>query len=259
MSEGEVTLSGGNVNLGVVRVGDTVRRSPGAASASVHALLRHLEVKGFAGSPRFRGIDARGREILSFFEGEAGCWPAIWRSEIALVTSAQLLRAYHDASCDFRPEQVTWVQAHPDPAQHEVICHNDFGAYNIVFDGERAVGMIDFDLAGPGPRLRDIAYGAYWMTPLSLNSDDQRPFAKADLRAACRRLKLFCASYGIAPDAALFDAIEGVLWSMGDEARCVQLVGAEAAAKLIADGHLQGWRGEAEDFARNKARWFASL
>ena len=39
--------------------------------------------------------------------------------------------------------------------------------------------LIDFDLAGPGPRLRDIAYAAYWLTPLSFYSDGQKDNAAA--------------------------------------------------------------------------------
>ena len=55
MSEPEVALAGGNVNDGVVRVGATVRRRLTPAGPTIHALLLHLERKGFAGSPRFRG------------------------------------------------------------------------------------------------------------------------------------------------------------------------------------------------------------
>ena len=68
----EIPLAGGNVNSGVVRLGDTVRRELTAASPIVQKLLRHLEEEGFASSPRFLGIDEQNREILSYFEGERG-------------------------------------------------------------------------------------------------------------------------------------------------------------------------------------------
>jgi len=32
------------------------------------ARLRHLEAVGFTGAPRFLGIDAAGREVLSYIE-----------------------------------------------------------------------------------------------------------------------------------------------------------------------------------------------
>ena len=47
----EVRLEGGSMTH-VVRVGDTVRRSPGRQSAAVQALLRHLESEGVDGAPR---------------------------------------------------------------------------------------------------------------------------------------------------------------------------------------------------------------
>lgn len=259
MDQQEIPLSGGNVNAGVVRVGDTVRRHPSNASEAVHALLRHLEGKHFSGSPKLLGMDEQGREILSFIEGEAGQWPAIWSSEDALMTSAQLLRRYHDLTFELVNANLPWIYEYPDRAKHEVICHNDFGAYNIIFKDMHAASIIDFDLAGPGPRLKDVAYGAYWMTPLSLNAEDMRPFAEADLCAGSRRLKLFCDCYGIAADENLLNMIGEVVRLMGDEAHATRVVGATAAAKLIAEGHLDGWRGEAKSFEENKHRLTQSL
>src|SRR5512147_2728885 len=92
----EQPLAGGNTNSGVVRVGATVRRDQTAASPAVHQLLRHLEAKGFDGSPRFLGIDAEGREILSFIAGATGIPPALWHTDAPLLAAARLLRRYHD-------------------------------------------------------------------------------------------------------------------------------------------------------------------
>ncbi len=59
----EIPLAGGNVNAGVVRVGNTVRRAIGPNSGNVHKLLEQLERRGYGHAPRFLGIDASGREI----------------------------------------------------------------------------------------------------------------------------------------------------------------------------------------------------
>jgi aminoglycoside phosphotransferase (APT) family kinase protein len=74
-----------------------------------------------------------------------------------------------------------WLNEYPDPERHEVICHNDFAPYNFVYSAGIPYAVIDFDLAGPGPRLKDLAYALYWMVPLSFNSGDQVDFAEADV------------------------------------------------------------------------------
>lgn len=115
--EPEVPLPGGDVTEGVVRVGDTVRRPVQENSPLVHALLKHLESVGFDGAPRFLGIDARGREVLTFVEGEVAGRPRPeWiADEDRLVSVARLVRAYDDAAVTFTPPPGT----EPDPGRHE--------------------------------------------------------------------------------------------------------------------------------------------
>jgi hypothetical protein len=52
----------------VFRRGNTVLRPAGPWTPAVHALLRHLERAGFAGSPRVvgDGYDDQGREVLTY-------------------------------------------------------------------------------------------------------------------------------------------------------------------------------------------------
>src|ERR671924_790506 len=112
LDEGEVLLSGGLTNAGLVtRVGNTVRRPWRPTSPSTWALFDHLERVGFEGAPRFLGIDERGREVLSFLEGET-LLPDGWRALAGsheLRAIGQLVRAYHDATEGFRvPPGATW-------------------------------------------------------------------------------------------------------------------------------------------------------
>jgi hypothetical protein len=169
MDREETPLAGGNLSA-VVRVGDTVRRPLRPWSVAVHGLLRHLEAREFDGAPRFRGVDDRGREILTFVAGEVGAYPLpayMWTDE-ALVGAARLLRRLHDATLGYvAPEGATWQFVYPDPTRHEVVCHNDVAPYNMVFVDGRPRALIDFDTAGPGPRVWDIAYAAYTFVPLT--------------------------------------------------------------------------------------------
>src|SRR5262245_21022678 len=86
VTQQEIPLRGGNVST-VHRVGDTVRRNTGPWTPAVHAMLRHLEYVGFTGSPRVLGVDERGREVLSYLEGECGEYPLArhWVTDEALV------------------------------------------------------------------------------------------------------------------------------------------------------------------------------
>ncbi|HEY0002638.1 MAG TPA: hypothetical protein VGB74_19455, partial [Actinoplanes sp.] len=65
----EQPLAGGFVS-DVVRVGETVRKSPPRDAVFVRRLLRHFEQRSWSGAPRFLGTDDRGREMLSFIDGE---------------------------------------------------------------------------------------------------------------------------------------------------------------------------------------------
>lgn len=253
MPEIETPLSGGNVNSGVVRVGDTVRRVQTAASPGIHRLLRHLERENCSVCPRFLGIDEDNREILTFIGGDTGFGPDLWNHDRPLIAAAGMLRTYHGAAQSYVPQgDENWAITFPDPDRHEVICHNDFAPYNFIYSGGLPRAVVDFDLAGPGPRLRDVAYAAYWMTPLSFHAGELKTFAEADLRAGSRRLKLFCQTYGIAADVELIDMVSFVLGQMADRRSVAAAVGDTAAHNLARDGHLDHWQAESDAFAGHK-------
>jgi hypothetical protein len=195
--EPEIALVGGNENT-VVRVGETVRRPVHPWTPAVHALLRKLEAAGFPESPRALGFDDQGLESLTFIPGEVGNYPLTpaMASDAALVDAARLLRGYHEEST-IEPgwEDLSWRFRYPDPDRWEVVCHSDFAPYNLVFDGARPVGIIDFDVAGPGPRLWDIAYAAYRFVPLASDANCVAFGFGAEPERE-RRLALFLDAYG---------------------------------------------------------------
>lgn len=249
LSEIEFPLFGGNANAEIARVGDTVRRAQTPASATIHHLLQHLENRQFSGCPRFLGTDVKDREILSWVDGDTGLIPHIWADDGPMVAAAQLLRAYHDATEDFQPDEgAVWACAYPDATRHEVICHNDFAPYNFVYSNGIPHAVLDFDLAGPGPRIRDVAYAAYWMVPLAFHASDMKAFAETDMQNGSRRLMKFCKTYGIAADGALLEMVSEVLAQMGDEEMIQNTIGPKAAARLKREGHLDHWQREAEAF-----------
>jgi hypothetical protein len=189
----EEVLAGGNMTA-VVRVGDTVRRAAGPWTPTIHAFMRHLRASGFETVPEPLGIDDRGREIISFLPGAPLTYPLpdfAW-SDATLIAVARSLRAFHDASVGFvAPSGGCWRWPAHEPA--EVICHNDFAPYNLMFEDGELTGVIDLDLASPGPRAWDIAYTAYRFVPLTDPANPDAPFPGTEVQA--RRLAAFCAAY----------------------------------------------------------------
>lgn len=186
--EGE-RLAGGNVG-GAVRIGPTVRRTTGPWTPAVHALLAHLARAGLVEVPRVLGVDELGREVLSHLPGRVVDVDAETPATPLLTDAMRWLRRYHDVVDGF---------VHPSPwrtiarpvEEGELICHHDFAPYNVAVsssaDGERVVGVFDWDMAGPGSRLQDLAFAAWNWVPL------HRPLPPDD---AARRLRAMAQAYG---------------------------------------------------------------
>lgn len=133
--EAEVPLSGGNISQ-PARVGHTVRRRAGPWTPAVHLLLKYLEATGFEGAPQALGIDAQGREVVTFFDGDVFAYPMpdfVW-SEDTLTAVARLLREYHDIVRGFiPPPDALWRVMVGAPSSGPIICHNDIAPNNTVF------------------------------------------------------------------------------------------------------------------------------
>ena len=180
----EIALPGGNVG-GAVRVGDTVRRPTGPWTPAVHGLLAHLARAGLTGVPRVLGFDDRGREILEFLPGEA------YGEEVpdeVLAAAMRWLGEYHRVVASYRPEGVVqWRTSRAALGPGEIVCMHDFGYYNWIGDADGFRGVIDWDMAGPGVPLDDIAFAAWNSIPLAI------PVPPA---YAAARLRLMATAYG---------------------------------------------------------------
>lgn len=266
MTPNEEVLTGGNVNH-IVRIADTVRRPTGYWSTRIHELLQHLEKQGFGGAPRFLGTDEAGREIVSYIAGDVPgnaypeLEPYMW-SEGTLRGMARLLRGYHDATEGFVPStEGQWQLSYADAGAHEVICHNDAALYNVVFQNEAPAALIDFDMAGPGPRMWDIAYSLYTSVPLASFAPDYSTGTTAayqpDLHAADRRrrIRLFCDAYGMPVPAELQKWIIERLTAMCDTLKNGAAGGNPAFQKMVDEGHLAHYENEIRFVAGHFAEW----
>jgi Ser/Thr protein kinase RdoA (MazF antagonist) len=257
----EVDLPKGDVTEGVVRVADTVRRPHQPQSGAVAAYLHHLERVGFDGSPRFLGRDRAGRDVLTFVDGSvAGDPPEAWASDDDLLRSvAVLLRRLHEASAGYghaggfaAPAGSIWsrdllkLDAPPVYPEPELISHNDVTPQNVVVRENRAVGFIDFDLAGPTTRLADAYNTAMHWVPLRPPGDIWPTWPAIDQMA---RLRLFVDAYGLSADdrAALPD--------LGVERARTSFVRMRAAAQQRGGGWARMWADGVGDAILRREEW----
>lgn len=188
----EQMLSGGWVNE-VVRVADTVRRTPPENAGYVHALLQHFEQAGWTGAPRYLGADDRGREKLSFLHGVTlPDRPTLAvDTDSALAGVAKLVREYHDLTAGTELA-----------GDAEVVCHNDIDPRNTVYqetaDEPAPIAFIDWDIAAPGRRIHDVARIGWQYLGFG-------PGIRS-VPEAGRKLRLICDSYGLEDRGELLDA-----------------------------------------------------
>jgi hypothetical protein len=206
--EPEIPLGGDGVTPDIVRVGDTVRRPLRPFSLTVQAFLAHLRAQGFDGAPIPIGVDAEGREVLSFVAGDVPREPLpdAACSDDVLVALARLIRRLHDAARGWEPpSDAVWGaipgRPHPDArtlfAAPELVSHRDYCPGNVVFRDGIPAALIDFDLARPTTRLYDIANALYWWAQL-LDPLDRAPVLR-DVDVA-ERVALFADAYDMDAD-----------------------------------------------------------
>jgi hypothetical protein len=206
VSAGE-PLGGDGVTLGIVRIGDTVRRPLRPFSLTVQAYLAHLRDAGFAGAPLPLGVDEQGREVLSYVPGDVARYlpPPQTAGEDVLAALARLIRALHEASAGWVPPPDAVWGGSPANAGHitertELVSHRDYALGNVVFRDGLPGALIDFDLARPTSRVYDIANALWYWAPLRDPLDRSPSLTDADIP---HRVAVFADAYGMtAPQRA---------------------------------------------------------
>lgn len=188
--------------------GDRVYRPAGWWTPTVHALLGYLHEVGFDRVPRPLGV-VDGEEVLSWIPGASGA--AAWQRvvpEDGLRALARLLRDYHEAVAGFvAPAGACWALSDQQARPGEVVCHGDFGPWNVVWDGATPVGLLDFDFAQPGDRLDDVAYALEYVAPFRDDAHAMRWHGFTAPPDRARRMAVFAEEYGLASVDGLVDAV----------------------------------------------------
>ncbi len=242
----EIPLEGG-ARSQVVRVAHTVRRVGRPWSPTVLDLLRHLEAEDFGGAPRALGFDDRGREVLSYIDGEVGvglpeadAGPAEdghWvRRDDVLVHLGGLVRAYHDAAATFPWTAREWQVEVREPV--ETVCHNDLSPWNVVFRAGVPVALIDWESAAPGPRAWDLGYAAWRWVPFWSEERCRAAGLPTSIEEKARRFCLLLHAYGVEPDVGILKTGSERMRQYLDHLRKLVAEGSEWEVKLARRGLL---------------------
>ena len=184
----EILLAGGAVTDGVVRVADTVRRPAQFSNQLMRDVLVHLERAGFDAAPRWLGFDEQGRDVLTWIDGDtfterSQMHPYIGDTPVRVTfdheqvaAATRLLRRYHDTF------------------DGDVVCHGDFGPWNIVWRGGMPFAVIDFDGVYRGAAADDVGYALRMFVGYG--------FAAAEPEELVRRTRSALAAYGADFDAS---------------------------------------------------------
>lgn len=222
-------LPGGNVS-GAVRIGATVRRGTGPWTPAVHALLAYLREAGLDRVPQVIGIDERGREVLTLLVGETANPDDGLTSPALLREAMGWLRRYHEVVAGFRPDPVLpWRHARGGPAGGQLICHNDFAQYNWTVVESRLAGIIDWDVAGPGWPIDDVAFAAWNAVPL---------YRDIGVTRSAERLTVMCEAYAGSDPHTVLAAVDARVGAAASRIHAGAAAGDTGMANLVATGVL---------------------
>ena len=235
---------------GVERVGRTVRRPTGPWTPAVHDFLGYLSAEGLRGVPTVEGLDGD-REILAYVEGRSVPVDREIVLDNVLVEAVTWLREFHDIAEGYRPEGVReWRRGPAELEPGQLVCHNDPGTYNWIIQGGHFVAMVDWDMAGPGRPIDDLAFLAWTALPLD------RPHDEDDV---LRRLDLLVDAYGEWGPLTVLAAVADRMESACDRIAAGQDRGDPAMINLGRAGEPQRTRDRLTAFNDRRDRWESLL
>jgi hypothetical protein len=240
-----VPMAGGFSNV-VSRKGDLVRRRTGAQSPAIHQLLTWLRKRGFNRVPSLLEVRPA-EEVLSYLPGEPVFrpWAEAVRADRWMAELGTWLREYHSAVSGFTlglDARFLWGPGRP--AAGMVVNHGDLGPWNVIRQGERVCGVIDWDMARFGDPLDDLAQLALECVPLKASTADRLGLTPG-IGVLHERLRVLCEAYGESDLDSVLSHTVRYLERMAEEIEGLAGRGRSPFVLHVEDGVPQDYRAEA--------------
>jgi hypothetical protein len=150
------------------------------------------------GSPRHRVISGWTRRVLSLLPGIP---VAALGGDGQLDEVGHLLRDLHRVTADFVPPvDSRWRTSVSTSGTGTQVIHRDVAPWNLLELDGHVTGLVDWDLAGPGRPVEDLAYTAWHFVPLHGEPMGDGSTGPAEVDRP-RRLRVLCDAYGLDADA----------------------------------------------------------
>jgi thiamine kinase-like enzyme len=233
----------------IAKIGDKVHRPTEFWQPAVHDLLNYLESVNFPYSPRVFENDNKGREVLSYFDGESGKagWTQII-SDKGLQKYARFLRTYHDAVAEYNPsDKLEWANGAKGLQPGQIICHGDFGPWNIVWRDGEPIGLVDWDLAHPNAPEHDILYALEYSAPFRDDATTIKWHHFKSVPNRKHRIEVFLEAYGTSMIKDVAIKVATMQREVNEFAKSLANRGIQPQADWLANGDL--------DKADHQARW----
>lgn len=227
--------------------------APDPYSGALHALLLHLEKVGFTGAPRSFGWDDKGRHLVEYVAGLRADHLDAPDGALEPHRIGEFVRQMHDALDGFvPPDSARWFEGIPSPGT-DLIVHQDITPSNIVLRADGSLVAIDWDAAGPGTRLWDLAYACHSFAPLYRDG--------ADLASSSQRLRQLVDGYGLddAQRAEMVPLLATRSQRMYEYLRRMRHTGRSPWIELWQNGVGTVWKSDAEWIQENADTWYSAL
>lgn len=230
-----------NPNRPIERIGNTVHRPTHHWTPAVHDLLNYLQSVGFKYSPKVLGFDDAGREILSYIDGQSGGdgWANVITDD-GLRKFAKLLRTYHDAIAGYTPSaNAEWACVTGAPKNGQIMCHGDFGPWNIVWKDSEPVGIVDWDLVVPAEPRFDMLYALEYSAPFRDDETTIKWHHFPEVPNRKQRIEVFAEAYGLTDLGDVVTDVAAMQRKVAGFERQLAERGLQPQAEWVANGDLE--------------------